>query len=106
MLVAHMEEYIPALELIVVEMGRLLNVRVVPMVISERKQRGDLSIDLSEIAPAYFMYIQSNESNMTEPVTYAINPTIKVFRRKEELRRGGENLSPNQLMQDIRGLTA
>jgi len=101
-----MEEYIPALELIAVEMGRLLNVRVVPMVISQRKQRGDLSIDLSEIAPAYFMYIQSNESNMTEPVTYAINPTIKVFRRKEELRRGGENLSPNQLMQDIRGLTA
>tara|TARA_R100000654_G_scaffold21437_5_gene43217 strand:+ start:17645 stop:19087 length:1443 start_codon:yes stop_codon:yes gene_type:complete len=101
-----MEEYIPALELITLEMGRTLNVRVIPMVVSTPTQREDITIDISKLTPSYYMYLQSNEMNMTAPVLYAINPNIKVFRTQEELRPGGQNITPNNLMQVVRGLIA
>ena len=101
-----MEEYIPALELITLEMGRTLNVRVIPMIVSTPTQREDITIDISQLTPSYYMYIQSNEMNMTAPVLFAINPNIKVFRTQQELRPGGRNITADNLMQIVRGLIA
>ena len=103
-----MGEYVPALELITLEMGRMLNVRVIPLVITTRKQREDVTIDMSQIAPAYYIYLQSNEMNMTAPVIFAVNPTINVFRTVAEIRRGtqGQNITPNDLMRVVKGMIA
>jgi len=103
-----MDEYIPALELITLEMGRSLNVRVIPFIISNPKQREDVTIDLTKLAQSYYMYIQSNEMNMTAPVMFAINPNINLFRTQGEMRRrrDGENVTPDELMQIVRGLIA
>ena len=81
-------------------MGRMLNIRVVPMTLGFPVQRGNVSMDLTEMTPSYFMYIGSTEPNMNEPKIYAINVPLKMFKR-----HGGNNqdVSANQLMQDIRG---
>jgi hypothetical protein len=98
-----MDEYIPALELITLEMGRLLNVRVIPFVISTPTQRGDVTIDAGQVAPSYYLYLQSNEMNMNQPALYVINPKANIFRTHGELRR---NITPNELMQVVRGMIA
>lgn len=98
-----MDEYIPALELISLEMGRLLNVRVIPFVISTPTQRGDVTIDAGQVAPSYYIYLQSNEMNMNEPALYVINPKANIFRTHGEMRR---NITPNELMQVVRGMIA
>jgi hypothetical protein len=98
-----MDEYIPALELITLEMGRLLNVRVIPFVISTPTQRGDVTIDAGQVAPSYYIYLQSNEMNMNQPALYVINPKANIFRTHGELRR---NITPNELMQVVRGMIA
>tara|TARA_R100000479_G_scaffold164695_1_gene103603 strand:- start:66 stop:1502 length:1437 start_codon:yes stop_codon:yes gene_type:complete len=98
-----MDDYVPALELATLEMGRMLNIRVVPMTLGMPIDTGDASVDLGQLAPSYFMYIGSTEPNMNEPKIYAINVPLKMFRR-----HGGNNqdVSANQLMQDIRGFIA
>ena len=101
-----MDEYIPALELISLEMGRLLNVRVIPMIISRPAQREDVTIDIGKVAPSYYMYIQSNEMNMNEPGLYVISPNANLFRRQQEMGRDGRNITPNELMQVVREMIA
>ena len=98
-----MDEYIPALELITLEMGRSLNVRVVPLMVSNPKQRGDATIDLNALAPSYYIYLRNIEHDTTRPIIYAVNPLVQSFGTKDSLSRR-ENIPPNQLMEDIRRL--
>lgn len=97
-----MDEFIPALELIAVEMGRTLSVRVYPGNITSRSRRGTgLEVDLNAL-PHYFIYIASIEPNMTEPAIYAVAPSQKTFISRDTNRE----ISGTQLMQHVRGLIA